>query len=121
MQQDNIVSIVFYAAMPFLSLSFLFVAFAPKHRNTSRWLRGVCVLLAIIGPIWTALGFMLLFYSSHFTRHTRVSLGAWMSHLSGIAIGLLISLILSPEFREIARCSSRSNQSLQPTAGPSDA
>jgi hypothetical protein len=103
MQQDNTISIVCYAAMPILSLAFLFLAFAPRYRRTSRWLRSVSFVLGIIGPIWSALGFLLLFYSSHFTSHSRAYLVHWKSTLSGVALGLLISLLLSPEFRELAR------------------
>lgn len=108
MQQDNTIEIFSYSAMPILSLAFLFSTFASKNRHTSRWLRTIAVLLAILGPIWSGLGFLLLFYSEHFTRHTRDYLFQWKSHLSGIAMGLLISLILSPEFRQLARPRRRS-------------
>ena len=103
MQQDNTIPIICYSAMPILSLAFLFLAFAPRYRRTSLWLRSVSLVLGIIGPIWSALGFLLLFYSSHFTRQSRVYLFHWKSHISGIAVGLMISLLLSTEFRQLAR------------------
>ena len=136
MQQDNIIllvsremlesarliSIIWYSFAPILSLVILFGLLAPKYRDTSRWLRGVFFVLAIIGPIWSALGFLLLFYSEHFTTQTRDYLFQWQSQLTGVSMGLLISLFLSPEFRQIARVvrTGRSNQSLEPTAGRHD-
>src|SRR5437867_11013255 len=111
MQQDNTISIVSYFVMPLLSLAFLFLTFAPKYRRTSVWLRSVSFILSINGLIWSALGFTLLLKASHLPRQIRLFMDHWMSHLGGIGLGLLISLILSPEFREIAR-RSRPNQSL---------
>jgi membrane associated rhomboid family serine protease len=110
MQQDNTIEIFFYSAMPILSLSFLLFTFAAKNHHASRWLRNIAVILAILGPIWSGLGFLLLFYSEHFTRHTLGYLFQWKSHLGGIAIGLLTSLILSPEFPQLARAGRRSEQ-----------
>ena len=120
MQQDNTIWIVCDFAMPILSLAFLFLAFAPKYRRRSAWLRSVSLILGINGLVWSALAFTLLLYASHLTRHVRISLDLWMSHLGGIGLGLLISLILSPDFREMARRSSRPNQSLEPTADRRD-
>jgi membrane associated rhomboid family serine protease len=110
MQQDSTIEIFSYSVMPILSIVFLFLTFAPKNRHASRWLRSITVILAVLGPIWSGLGFLLLFYSEHFTRNTRDYLFQWKSHLSGIAMGLLISLILSPEFRQLARAGRRSEQ-----------
>jgi membrane associated rhomboid family serine protease len=117
---DNTLIFIAYAVMPVASLWFFFVAFRRKYRGTSQWIRSVNLFLAIIGLIWSALGFLLLFYSSHLTSQTRSSLFQWKSHISGIAVGLLISLLLSSEFRQFARRSRRSNQALQPTADRSD-
>jgi len=103
MQQDNRVGILCYSALLFVSLSFLVVAVAPKYRHTSHWLRSVCLLLAITALIWSALGFLSLFYAEHLTPHTRGYLFYWKSHVSGIAVGLLISLFLSPEFQQVSR------------------
>lgn len=95
-----------YLVAPVLSVAFLFLLLAPKHRPTSRWVRSIFALLAIFGVVWSALGLLLLLYSEQFTRDTRVYLFQWKSHLSGIAMGLLISLILNPEFRKLCRPSS---------------
>ena len=113
---DNTLIFIAYAVMPVTSLWFFFVAFRRKYRGTSQWIRSVNLILAIIGLIWSALGFLLLFYSSHLTSQTRSSLFQWKSHISGIAVGLLISLLLSSEFRQFARRSRRSNQALQPVS-----
>jgi hypothetical protein len=101
--EEHLAEFVCYSAAPILSLVFLFLVIAGKYRHRSRWFRSVNLVLAIIGPIWSALGFLLLFYSEHFTRHTRAYLFQWQSQLTGIAIGLLISLFLSPEFRRVSR------------------
>ncbi len=114
MEPDYTISIVLYSAMPLLSLPFLFLAFAPKYRRSSFWLRSVSFVLSINGLVWSALGLTLLLNASHLTRQVRLSLDHWRSHLGGIGLGLLISLILSPEFREIAR-RSRPSQSPDPT------
>jgi hypothetical protein len=88
--------------MPLLSSAFLFLAFAPKYRTASRWLRSVCLILGINGFIWTALGLTLLLCAPQLSKQLHLSLDHWMSHLGGMGLGLAISLILSPEFREIA-------------------
>jgi membrane associated rhomboid family serine protease len=102
--EEHLLEFVCYSAAPVLSLVFLFLTIAPKYRrHASRWVRRVVFVLAILGPIWSALGFLLLFDSEHLTRQTRDYLFQWKSHLGGIAMGLLISLILSPEFRKLSR------------------
>ena len=103
MQQNNPILIFCYAVAPILSLVILFGLLAPKYRHLSSWLRGVFVVLAVINPVWSALGFLSLFYSEHFTRQGRYYLFHWQALLTGIVIGLLISLFLSPEFRKHIR------------------
>jgi membrane associated rhomboid family serine protease len=121
MGEEKTLIFIGYAVMPLASLWFFFVAFGRKYRSASQWIRSVNLILAIIGLIWSTLGFLLLFYSSHLTSRTRSSLFDWKSHISGIAVGLLISLLLSSEGRELGRRSRRSNKSLEPTAGRRDA
>ena|SRR5436190_13359557 len=99
MQQDNTISIFCYSVAPILSLVIVFGMLAPKYRHLSRWLRSVFFVLAVLNPVWSTLGFLSLFYSEHFTRQGRHYLYHWKSQLTGIVIGLLISLFLSPEFR----------------------
>jgi len=106
MHHDNTLILICYSVMPITSVWFFFVEFAPKYRSASSWIRSVHFVLGIIGLVWSALGFLLVFYSSHFTRQTRFSLSHWKSHIGGIAVGLLISLVLSSEFRQLARRSS---------------
>jgi membrane associated rhomboid family serine protease len=101
--EQHLTEFVCYSAAPSLSIVIVFGLLAPKYRHMSRWLRSIFVVLAITGPIWSALGFLLLFYSGHFTRQGRHYLFQWQSQLTGIAIGLLISLFLSPEFRKLSR------------------
>jgi len=106
MHHDNTLILIGYSVMPIASVWFFFVAFAPEYRSGSSWIRSVHFVLGIIGLVWSALGFLLVFYSSHFTRQTRFALSDWKSHIGGIAIGLLISLVLSSEFRQLASRSS---------------
>ncbi|PYK19246.1 MAG: hypothetical protein DME55_05075 [Verrucomicrobia bacterium] len=118
-----------YLVEPILSVILLFLLLASKYRHTSRWVRSVFLVFVIILPIQSALGFLLLLYSEHFSGHTREYLFQWKSQLNGIAIGLLISLFLSPRVPERfphflivspQGCvrAQRSNQSMKPTAPP---
>ena len=115
MSQDSTPLIICYSFVALASVWFFFVAFGPKYRTASRWLRSVHFVLGIIGLIWSALGFLLLLYPTHFNRQTRFSLNQWKSHLSGIAVGLLISLLLSKEFWQLSRHSFRFRTWLEST------
>jgi hypothetical protein len=96
-------SIISYSVAAILSPVCLFLALAPKYCHTSRWLRSIFLLFATILPIQSTIGFLLLFYSEHFARQTSDYLFQWKSQLNGVLIGLLISLLLNPEFRRLAR------------------
>jgi hypothetical protein len=62
------------------------------------------------------LGVLRLGYPAHFTRDTRASFDHYETLLRGFAFGLLVTLMLSPEFWQIARRRQNgSNQSLEPT------
>src|SRR5207248_9693082 len=97
MHHDTTLILICYSVMPIASGWFFFVAFAPKYRSASSWIRSVHFVLGIIGLVCCALGFVLVFYSSHFTRQTRFSLSHWKSHIGGLAVGLRISLRLHSE------------------------
>jgi hypothetical protein len=101
--EQHFAEFVCYLVAPVLSVILLFLLLAPKHRPTSRWVRSVFFVFVIILPVQSALGFLLLLYSEHFSRHIREHLFEWKSQLNGIAIGLLISLFLSPEFWKLSR------------------
>lgn len=110
------VGAVVLALAPFLS----------KYRNASLWLRSGLFLIGPVAIAWSALGLYLL-------RHQKDgrTLLSWprfwaldhlKSNLAGLAVGMLLCLILSPEFRSFARRKpNTSNRALQPTAGLRDA
>ena len=80
-----------------------FVFFALKRRAASRWIRSVLVILGLNGIPWGILGVLRLGYPMHFARQTRLDFYHFETVLGGIAIGLLIGLLLSPEFWQIAQ------------------
>jgi hypothetical protein len=92
----------------------LFGLLAPKHRPTSRWLRGVFFVCAAVLPMWSAVGLLLLLYSEQFTRQTQNYLFHAQLLLQGTMIGLLISLFLNPEFRKLCRILPTSSRSVSP-------
>jgi hypothetical protein len=107
------------------SVALALAAFFSKFRAASFWLRCGLFLTGPIGIAWSGLGFYLL-------RHQKDgrTLLSWprfwaldhmKSNLSGLAVGMLLCLVLSPEFRSFVRRKTKtSNQALQPTAGRSD-
>ncbi len=120
MQQDYTIYVVLDAVVAVGSPVFFgFMVF--KHRTASRWIRCVFLLLAMVGVPWGILGVLRLGFPTHFTRVSRANFDHYGTLLGGFALGLLTSLLLSPEFWQIAKPrSNRSNQTLQPTAGRSD-
>ncbi len=94
---------VCYLVALLLSVILLFGLLAPKYRPTSRWLRSVFLVCAVVLPMWSALGFLLLLYPEQFTRQTQNYLFHAQILLQGTMMGLLISLFLSPEFRKLCR------------------
>src|ERR1700720_1044327 len=101
MPPDNKVSVICYSLGAFLPVVLAFMTF--RYRESSRWIRSVCVAWALVGIAWGGLGFIRLFYSTHFTRQGRFALDDWKTHIAGIAVGLLISLLLSPDFWKVSR------------------
>ena len=99
MQQDNTFPIFFYSAAVILALVVFFVGpFTRDYQNSSLWLRAIFFALATNLLIWSALGFTLIFYSQHFSTHTRAALShcKWIS--SGITLGILISFLFTKLF-----------------------
>jgi cell shape-determining protein MreD len=96
-----------YSGVAFASLYFFVSAFRSKYRNASRWIRSLFCVFGLIGLAWSGFGFWLLFYSTHLGRQSYWSLYHIKAILSGIALGILISLFLSEEFWRLARQPSR--------------
>jgi uncharacterized membrane protein len=96
-------------------------SFLSKYRGASLWLRSGLFLIGPVGIAWSALGLYLL-------RHQKDgrTLLSWpqfwaldhmKSNLSGLAVGMLLCLMLSPEFRSFLRRKPKaSHQPPQPTA-----
>jgi hypothetical protein len=115
-QQDNTIHVILHAVVAVGSPLF-FGFMALKHHTASRWIRCVFVILGIVGVPWGIFGVLRLGYASHFTRASRATFDHFESVLGGFALGLLASLLLSPEFWQIAgRGRNRSNQALERTA-----
>jgi len=94
--------------------------FTAKYRSASMWLRAVYILLGIFALAWSAFESVIVVGAGHISRHRFVVLSQCRAMIAGIAFGLFLSLLFSPEFWRIARRRG-SNQSLEPTAGPRDA
>jgi hypothetical protein len=100
MGQDNTFPVFCYAAAAILAVVLLFgIRFERDLRNSPLWFRAANLVLAINILVWSALGFTLIFYSAHFTTHTRAALihCKWMC--GGITLGVLISLAFSRIFQ----------------------
>jgi hypothetical protein len=100
--QENTIPLFLYSVMVILAVVLLVIPFCRQWRNSSLWVRAVCFVLAINRLIWSALGFALVLYSTHLSSHMRASLFHWKLIFTGIALGLLVSLLFSAEFRQLA-------------------
>lgn len=88
--------------MVIFAIVLLLIPFGRQWRNSSLWVRLVCLVLAINSLIWIALDFALIFYSAHWSNHMRTFLFHLKLTLGGMSLGLLISLLFSVEFRQLA-------------------
>ena len=111
---------VAYAIVAIGSVLLATVAFLPRYRSASLWLRLGFFLIGPIGIAWSGLGFYL-----RINQQGDRTLLSWprfwaldhmKANIAGLALGMLLCLILSPEFRSFRRRKT-SNQSLEPTAG----
>lgn len=102
MHDDYSPAIAGYVVIGALSpLAFLYLAL--YNRTASRWIRCVLAILGVIGIPYGTIGVLRLGFPTHFSRQMRYNLDYYGTVLGGIAIGLLISLLLSPEFWQVAR------------------
>ena|SRR5689334_2632220 len=116
MQPDYLLHVALHAIVGVGSPVFFGFLVFTDH-TASRWIRWVFVFLGIAGVPWGILGVLRLGFPGHFTRATRASFDHYETLLAGFALGLLASLLLSPEFwQKFGRPHhNRSNQSLEPT------
>jgi hypothetical protein len=91
-----------YALAGVGSVLLLFAPFTRKYRHAPRWLRAGFLIASPLGLAWSALGFYLLSHrvgtqtDLHWSRF-------WFLHctyltVGGMALGVLITLVISPEF-----------------------
>jgi hypothetical protein len=92
-----------YAAAILAAPFFCFIAISQKHRSATQWIRSVCLLVAITGIAFGVLGLVLLLWPSYLDRGTRILLSHIEFRLAPFVLGLLVSLFLSSEFRQILR------------------
>lgn len=97
----NSVFIVLYAAVA-ISSPILFGIMAYQSHADSRWIRCIFGLLAIVGVPWGVLGILRVGFAEYFSRTTWMSFDRFGHTLGGIILGLLTSLLLSPEFQRIS-------------------
>jgi hypothetical protein len=102
MRDDYALAIAGYVIIGVLS-PLVFFYLALYNRTASRWIRCVLAILGVIGIPYSTFGVLRLGFNTHFSRQMRYNLDHYGSVLGGIAIGLLISLLLSPEFWQLAR------------------
>ncbi len=99
--QDNTFAVIVYVIGAVGPLALFCMAL--RYRESSRWIRSLFLALALVGSAWAVLGFIRLFYAARFSRQARWSLDHWRTHVGGIAVGLLISALLSPDFWQLSR------------------
>lgn len=111
-------------AFSFVCFGALFFLYAPFswYRPGSRWLRVGFITVAVLCIVWNALGIYLFSHSAlDDARSSSVVAYKLMRHIktmiAGVAIGLVLALILSPEARALKKRKQRPNKS-QPTADP---
>jgi hypothetical protein len=99
--RDNAIGVILYALGALLPLLLVLMTFL--YSESSRWIRSLCVAWASVAIACGTVGFIRLFYSTHFTRQGQAILEHWKTLLGGILIGLLISAMLSPDFWKVSR------------------
>jgi len=81
--------------------------FVSRYRNASVWLRVGLFLAAPLGIAWSVLGFYLLLHETGGKTSLPWSrfwaLDHMKSNIAGLTVGLLVSLMLSPEARSLGR------------------
>jgi hypothetical protein len=85
------------------SVLIFLAAFAPGLQRVSSWIRAAFFLFVPVCLGWSILGFTLLYYSPHLSPARSHMLHVSKIALSGIAIGIILVLFLSSEFRGLTR------------------
>jgi len=91
-----------YAIVAVGSVLLLIAQFSRRFRRSSLWFRSAFLLGSIAGIAWSALGSYLALHRTG--THTTLSWSRfWFLHctyltVGGMGLGMLISLVISPEF-----------------------
>ncbi|HEV2046706.1 MAG TPA: hypothetical protein VGQ95_08920 [Chthoniobacterales bacterium] len=89
------------------SLVIAIAPFVPRYRSASLWLRLGLFLTAPFGIAWSVLGFYLLLHEiggkTSLPWPRFWALDHMKSNIAGLAVGMLVCLILSPEARSLGR------------------
>ena|ERR1700693_1367665 len=91
-----------YTVVAVGSVLLLFAQFTRRFRHSSLWYRLAFLLSSVAGIAWSTLGFFLLSHQE--AGHTTLpwsrfwSLHGLKSDIGGVAVGIFIALVISPEF-----------------------
>jgi hypothetical protein len=106
----------------------LFVAaFLGRYRQVPMHVRILLLLNGPVGVSWSIIGIYLMQHTNANAHTTLPWTQFWMlshtkSNLGGFGVGILLALLINPEFYTRKRSSTpASNQTLEPTAGRRDA
>jgi hypothetical protein len=103
----KLVPVLCYVAVLIGSLLLASAPFVSRFRDASLWLRAGLWFQAPIGIAWSVLGFYLLLHevdgktSLPWARFW--ALDHLKSNIGGLAVGMLLCLMLSPEARRLSR------------------
>jgi uncharacterized membrane protein YqjE len=87
---------IFFGLGAIGSVSLIIQLFRPQYRAASTWLRTAFFSLATIAAVWSALGIFLA------VRHSWL-LDRIEAALTGLLVGIAISVATSPEYRRLHR------------------
>jgi len=108
-----------YGSVGIVGLVFGVVLFVAA-RQSPLWARCSFLGLGILAVAYGTLGYFLEHYRAVLAYSARAYLDHYRTLLGGVAIGILATLAVSGQIKQLVRYRERSNQSLEPTAGRSD-
>jgi hypothetical protein len=100
MPRNSILDVILQLAGGLLPVGFALMAFC--YRESSRWIRLVATAWSVAAIAWCILGLLPL-YAAHFTRSQRAVLAHLHTIFAGVALGLIIAALLSPDFWKVSR------------------
>jgi hypothetical protein len=101
MPRDSTLDIILQLVGGFLPVGFALMTFC--YRESSWWIRSVSLAWSLASIAWCTLGLLPVFYAAHFTRAQRGLLAHWQPFIGGVALGLVIAALFSPDFWKVSR------------------